>query len=157
VRSADQEAGGGPREGGSRAVEGATATRVACERGAASPRLSTGNEKTLVKAAVDVEPQQNAQCAAPCPEDCGRGKVGPDPGTAAALRIVEQKSSAPGSAAGIAYAASGASTCASSATNRSRVRIRVLITAPLYSAGSAVCRTAFLHPLLLDIAGCGRF
>jgi hypothetical protein len=71
--------------------------------------------------AADADPEQDAQCDDPCLGEAGRGRAGDDPG-GAAPRIAEQKSSNPVAGVADANAASGARSCAASATSTTPAR-----------------------------------
>jgi len=130
IRSADQESLGGPRVGGRRTEVDATGMLVARGSSSSARATDTGSNSALGKSAADVEPQQNAQCDEACLGEYGRGSAGAGPGgviALRALRLAEQKSSNSGSAAAEAYAASGARSCANSATSTRPMRKRDLI------------------------------
>src|ERR1700681_589671 len=65
-RSADQEAMGGPREGGSKTAVAVINARVAGGSATSACAASAGSDKALGKTAADADPEQNAQCEEPC-------------------------------------------------------------------------------------------
>jgi hypothetical protein len=127
VRSADQEALGGPREGGSRTAVAVTTARIAGGSDTSACASGTGSDNALGKTAADADPEQYAQCDEVCLGEYGRGSAGLEPGSAVALRLAEQKSSNPGGGVADAYAASGASRCPVNVTSTTPTWKRDLI------------------------------
>jgi hypothetical protein len=132
LRSADQEALGGPREGGSKTAGAAINARVAGRSDTSACASGTGSDSALGKTAADADPEQNAQCEEPCLGAYGRGNAGPEFGSAVALRFAEQRSSNRGSGVADAYAASGANRCTVNVTSTTPTRKRDLIALALY-------------------------
>ena len=127
VRSADQEATGGPREGGSRTAVAVTNARVAGGSDASACASSTGSDNALGNTAAAADPAHNAQCDGVCLGEYGRGNAGVEPGSTVALRFAEQKSLNPGCGVDDAYAPSGASRCTANVTSTTPTRKRGLI------------------------------
>jgi len=65
-RSADQEATGGPREGGSKTAVAVINARIAGGSDASARASGAGSDNALGKTAADADPEQNAQCEEPC-------------------------------------------------------------------------------------------
>src|ERR1700687_251657 len=80
--SADQEAMGGPREGGSKPAVAVINARVAGGSDTSACASSAGSDNTLGKTAADADPEQYAQCEEPCLGAYGRGDAGREVGSA---------------------------------------------------------------------------
>src|ERR1700687_86088 len=127
VRSADQEALGGPREGGSRTAAAVTNAHVAGESDASACASGTGSDNALGRTAAAADPAHSAQCDEACLGEYGRGNAGAQPGSAVAWRFAGQKSLNPGPGVTDASAPSGASRCTANVTSTTPTRKRDLL------------------------------